>query len=133
MPLPLFLFILKSKLLTASFMKCSHQISFSIVYAHIQGSAKSCAPGLVNFYTAVAYPFCLSLPAPFTQPGACLFTEPCICQFLLLSTPYTEHSMNEVLSRSMWGVFHGALSCKKWRRERKRTTKAEAPVKFTLP
>ena len=34
----------------------------------LQGSAKRWFPGLVNFVTAVAYHFCLALPAAFT-PG----------------------------------------------------------------
>ena len=38
--------------------------------SYIQRSAKIGAPGLVNFITAVAYHFCPSLPAAFTQPGA---------------------------------------------------------------
>ena len=43
----------------------------------IQGSAKRLWPGLVNFITAVAYHFCLSLPAAFTQPGRSLLADPC--------------------------------------------------------
>ena len=35
---------------------------------NIQRSGKVSAPGLVNFITAVAYHFCPSLPAAFTQP-----------------------------------------------------------------
>ena len=35
----------------------------------IQGSAKRRSPGLVNFVPALAYHFCLGLPAVFTQPG----------------------------------------------------------------
>ena len=38
--------------------------------ASLQRSAKVGAPCLVNFITAVAYQFCLNLPATFTQPGA---------------------------------------------------------------
>ena len=33
---------------------------------------------MVNFVTAVAYHFCLALPAAFTQPGNHLLAEPCI-------------------------------------------------------
>ena len=36
----------------------------------LQGPANKLRPGLVNFVTTVAYHFCLSLPAAFTQPGA---------------------------------------------------------------
>ena len=35
----------------------------------LQGSTKRLWPSLVNFVAAVAYHFCLSLPAAFTQPG----------------------------------------------------------------
>ena len=52
-------------------------ISFDIVSDHIQGSAKRRAPGLVNVIPAVAYHFCLALPAAFTQPGDHLLVEPC--------------------------------------------------------
>ena len=44
----------------------------------LQGRAKKWSPGLVNFVTAVAYHFCLSLPAAFTRPGDHLLAEPCI-------------------------------------------------------
>ena len=39
---------------------------------NLQGSAKRLRPGLVNVVPAVAYHFCLSLPAAFTQPGLSL-------------------------------------------------------------
>ena len=32
---------------------------------------------MVNYVAAVAYHFCLALPAAFTQPGAHFFAEPC--------------------------------------------------------
>ena len=35
---------------------------------HVQGSANLSSPGMMNFVTAVAYLFCLVLPAAFTQP-----------------------------------------------------------------
>ena len=38
--------------------------------AYVQRLAKVGAPGLVNFTTAVAYHFCPSVPATFTQAGA---------------------------------------------------------------
>ena len=44
---------------------------------HIQRLAKVCAPGLVNFTTALAYHFCRSLPAAFTQPGASTLADLC--------------------------------------------------------
>ena len=43
----------------------------------VQGSAKRLRPGLVNFDGAVAYHFCLSLPAAFSQPGRILLADPC--------------------------------------------------------
>ena len=43
----------------------------------VQGLAKRWSPGLVNFVPALAYHFCLVLPAAFTQPGAHLLAEPC--------------------------------------------------------
>ena len=43
----------------------------------VQGSAKRRAPGLVNFIPAVAYHFCLALPAVFAQPGALVSAELC--------------------------------------------------------
>ena len=45
--------------------------------AAVQRLAKFGAPGLVNFITAVAYHFCLSLPAAFTQPGALTLADLC--------------------------------------------------------
>ena len=41
----------------------------------VQGSAQRRSPGLVNFVAAVAYYFCLVLPAAFTQPGVHLFAD----------------------------------------------------------
>ena len=43
----------------------------------VQDSTNRRAPGLVNFVPALAYHFCLNLPAAFTQPGARLLVEPC--------------------------------------------------------
>ena len=48
------------------------------VKTHVQGSSNRRAPGFVNFVPAVAYHFCLNLPAAFTQPGARLLVEPCM-------------------------------------------------------
>ena len=47
----------------------------------VQRSAKRWSPGLVNSVAAVAYHFCLALPAPFTQPGDHLLVEPCTLFF----------------------------------------------------
>ena len=46
---------------------------------YVQGSTNRRALGLVNFVPALAYHFCLNLPAAFTQPGARLLVEPCMC------------------------------------------------------
>ena len=46
--------------------------------SYVQGSTNRRAPGLVNFDPALAYHFCLNLPAAFTQPGAHLLVEHCI-------------------------------------------------------
>ena len=56
------------------------------IFGHfvVQGSAKRRSPGLVNFVPALAYHFCLNLPAAFTKPfswAPCLylpvvFTQP---------------------------------------------------------
>ena len=43
----------------------------------IQRSAKVGAPGLVNFITALAYHFCPSLPAAFTQQVASTLADLC--------------------------------------------------------
>ena len=43
----------------------------------LQGSAKRLWLGLVNGVAAVAYQFCRSLPAAFTQPGQSLLVHPC--------------------------------------------------------
>ena len=56
--------------------------------SELQGSAKKRFPGLVNFIPAVAYPFCLNLPAGFTQPGASTLADHCrrvlgdLCQLI---------------------------------------------------
>ena len=50
--------------------------NYDVVKTFIQGSTNRQALGLVNF-TALAYHFCLNLPAAFTQPGARLLVEPC--------------------------------------------------------
>ena len=39
----------------------------------LQCSTKRQSPGLVNFVAALAYHFCLDLPAAFTQPGGSPF------------------------------------------------------------
>ena len=48
----------------------------------LQGLANWRAQGSVNFVPAVAYHFCLNLPAAFTQPRAHLLAEPCMARNL---------------------------------------------------
>ena len=48
------------------------------MFVEIQGWTIRPSPGLVNFVPAVAYHFCLNLPAAFLQPGSRLIVEPCI-------------------------------------------------------
>ena len=45
-------------------------------------------PGLVNFVIAVAYHFCLSLPAVFTQPGQSILANPCNIGVLSMFAAY---------------------------------------------
>ena len=42
----------------------------------VQGLAIRRSPGLVNFVIALAYHYCLALPAAFTQPRDYLLAEP---------------------------------------------------------
>ena len=51
--------------------------SRSLYNYYVKGSTIWRAPGFVNFVLALAYHFCLNLPAAFTQPGARLLAEPC--------------------------------------------------------
>ena len=57
---------------------------------HIQGSAKGWSPDLVNFVTAIAYHFCLALPAALTQPGDHLLAKPCTGQTTQAVTQLNE-------------------------------------------
>ena len=44
--------------------------------------AKRRSPGSVNFVPALAFHFCLALPATFTKPGDHLLAEPCTSYLL---------------------------------------------------
>ena len=46
-------------------------------WQYIQGLQKEWAPGLKNFVPALAYHFCLALPAIFPQPGLHSFGDSC--------------------------------------------------------
>ena len=82
------------------------QHEFNLYYLKkLQGSAKRRFPGLVNSVTAVAYHFCLDLPAAFTQLGVHLLAEFCIC--LRPPSPQTISALIWFLamkwhSRSVW-------------------------------
>ena len=62
-------------------------LSLPLSELKVQSSAKRLWPGLVNFVTAVAYHFCLSLPTAFTQPGRSPLAEPCIVFFYVCLRP----------------------------------------------
>ena len=48
---------------------------------YVQRSAEISAQGLVNFIPAVAYQFCLDLPATFTKPGASTLADLCTVKY----------------------------------------------------
>ena len=64
---------------------CNAEQGCGCLRVQVQRSAKVGAPGLVNFITAVAYHFCPSLPAAFTQPGASTLADLCILPSLVRS------------------------------------------------
>ena len=57
-----------------------HATSMGQFEVAVKGRAKKWAPGLVNFVPALAYHFCLNLPAAFTKPGASTLAD--LCMFL---------------------------------------------------
>ena len=59
---------------------------FDFSSSPIQGATIRLSPGLVNFVSAVAYLFCLNLPAVFSQPGNGLTKIP--CNHYYRGTPY---------------------------------------------
>ena len=76
-PIPLALFlgaILKSRLQNFDPLPLS---AFLAKIIEVKGSAKMQSPGSVKFVPAVAYQFCLALPAEITQPGDHLLEKPC--------------------------------------------------------
>ena len=58
--------------------KAEHFLTIALI---LQGSAKRRFPGCENFVPALAYHFCLALPAEFSQPGKRLFAGPCSIPF----------------------------------------------------
>ena len=79
----------------------------SCCWEQVQGSTNRRAPGLVNVVPALAYHFCLNLPAAFTQPGAHLLVEPCTVWGGKLWGRFCEIFSESSTSR--WAVLH--LSC----------------------
>ena len=73
---PLRLAELSLKKCSINFWPLDPQLFRQVHGFNIQGSAKRGSPGLVNFVPALAYHFCLSLPAALTLPGARLLAEP---------------------------------------------------------
>ena len=66
----------------------------------VQGSARRLSPGLENFVTAVAYHFCLSLPAAFTQPGSRLLADLCTPSGLWQHQPHQQAGLPPCPSQS---------------------------------
>ena len=54
-----------------------YEIEFNDIQREVKGSAKRRSPGLVKFVPAIAYHFCLALPAAFMQAWDYLLAEPC--------------------------------------------------------
>ena len=69
----------------SSHRKFDKHVSFPI-----KGSINRRAPGIVNFVLALAYHFCLNLPAAFTQPGARLLVEHCTHRYRVTHQVWTE-------------------------------------------
>ena len=77
--------------------------------------------GLVKFIPAVAYRFCPTLPAAFTQPGARLLAEPCtladiLCDLVLRTIHQRRGLHHPFIARSR---FSRSLSQPVLRRELK--------------
>ena len=68
-----------------AYSECSFQVRF-FQLSYLQGSAKRCSPGLVNFVTALACHLCRTLLTAFTQPEDYLIAEPCTCTYLVNNT-----------------------------------------------
>ena len=76
----------------------------SLLFKLLQGSDKVSAPGLLNFIPAVAYPFCLNLPAGFTQPGASTLANLCSGWAIYLWKRLCWHQIHLILSLSWDGT-----------------------------
>ena len=89
----------------------------------IQRAAKVGATGLVNFVPAVAYHFCLALPAVFTQPGDNHLGEPCrvgfyICEACYVLTLCAKKHASEHMTTPLRGVpirtYRGVIPRPSW-------------------
>ena len=60
-----------------SLFLCMCPYAIKRVDVHVQWWAEALFPGLVNFVPAVAYQFCLNMPATFSQPGNGNLAHPC--------------------------------------------------------
>ena len=60
-----------------SLFLCMCPYAIKRVDVHVQWWAEALFPGLVNFVPAVAYQFCLNMPATFSQPGNGNSAHPC--------------------------------------------------------
>ena len=88
---------------------CPNAVEFDM--EKVQGSAKRWSPGLVNFIPAVAYHFCLALPAAFMQPGAYLLAEPCIRLTVTLSDMSCGTSMHSASIGMMTMTHEFCFAC----------------------
>ena len=61
------------------------QLLLVLYIQNVQGYTKRWSQGLVNFVSALAYHFCLALPAKFTQPGNHLLAQPSTASPVLTS------------------------------------------------
>ena len=78
-------------------------------YLDVQGWAQFPLPGWVNFVPAVAYHFCLNLPAPFTRPGNSNFAQPCIrnVRYPAPGSVTRERGRDEGLARECGALLSG--------------------------
>ena len=73
--------------------KRAHSLSIYVV----QISAIRRVPGLVNFILALAYYYCLALPAEFMQPEAHILAQPCN-SYIYLTLHFARCLFGELLS-----------------------------------
>ena len=81
----------------------SEMIHPKLCFIPLQGLAKKWFPGWVNFVPALAYHFCLALPAAFTQPGNGNSAQPCTP--VSLTSSLSSSSLFSFLSPSLRSQF----------------------------